>query len=61
MIGIELDGTAYHSGERAERRDGRRDTQLGALGWRVLRFGWDEVTRTPDYVLGTLDASLMRT
>jgi very-short-patch-repair endonuclease len=61
MVGIELDGAVYHSGERAERRDRRRDTRLGAIGWRILRFGWDEVTRTPDYVVSTVDASLMRT
>jgi very-short-patch-repair endonuclease len=54
MVGVELDGAAYHSGVRAERRDRRRDTQLGAIGWRVLRFGWDEVTRDPDYVLAMM-------
>jgi very-short-patch-repair endonuclease len=55
-IAIELDGAAYHSGELADQRDRRRDTRLAALGWRVLRFGWDDVTRTPDYVLGTMRA-----
>lgn len=55
-IAIELDGAAYHSGELAERRDRRRDDQLGALGWNVLRFGWDDVTRRPEYVLGTMRA-----
>lgn len=60
MIAVELDGVAYHSGESAEKRDRRRDHQLGALGWRVVRFDWDEVTRTPEYVVQTLDAYLMR-
>jgi very-short-patch-repair endonuclease len=55
-IAIELDGAAFHSGELAEQRDRRRDTRLGALGWRVLRFGWDDVTRAPDYVLCTMRA-----
>lgn len=54
MVGVELDGALYHSGERAERRDRRRDTRLGAIGWRVLRFGWDEVTRDPEYVLAMM-------
>src|SRR5215207_7409592 len=55
-IAIELDGAAYHSGEVAERRDRRRDNRLGAIGWRVLRFGWNDVTRSPDYVLGMMRA-----
>jgi very-short-patch-repair endonuclease len=57
-IAIELDGATYHSGERAEKRDRRRDHRVGALGWRVLHFDWDEVTGTPEYVLQTLDAYL---
>jgi len=56
QIAIELDGAAYHSGEIARQRDRRRDNQLGALGWRVLHFDWEEVTRTPGYVLGTMRA-----
>jgi REase_MTES_1575 len=55
-VAIELDGAAYHSGEVAERRDRRRDNRLGAMGWRVLRFGWNDVTRSPDYVLGMMRA-----
>ncbi len=57
-IAIELDGAAYHSGELARRRDRRRDTRLGNLRWRVLRFDWDDVTRAPEYVLGQIKASL---
>jgi very-short-patch-repair endonuclease len=55
-VAIELDGAAYHNGDRAKERDRRRDNRLGALGWRVLHFGWDEVTRTPEYVLGMMRA-----
>jgi very-short-patch-repair endonuclease len=54
-IGIELDGAAYHSGAEARKRDRRRDNRLGIIGWRVLRFDWDDVTRTPEHV-----AALMR-
>jgi very-short-patch-repair endonuclease len=57
-IAIELDGAAYHSGELARKRDRRRDARLGTLGWRVQHFDWDEVTRTPEYVIETLDAYL---
>jgi len=60
MIAIELDGAAYHAGEFSRKRDRRRDIRLGALGWRVLRFDWDEVTCTPEYVLDALDAFLDR-
>jgi very-short-patch-repair endonuclease len=55
-IAIELDGAAYHSGDLAERRDRRRDNRLGAIGWRVLRFGWDDVSHSPDYVVGMMRA-----
>jgi very-short-patch-repair endonuclease len=53
-VAIELDGAAYHSGEIARKRDRRRDTQLGALGWRVLRFDWDDITSRSNYVLRTM-------
>jgi very-short-patch-repair endonuclease len=57
-VAIELDGAAFHSGHVADRRDRRRDRRLGALGWRVLHFDWDEITRTPADVLHTIDAYL---
>jgi very-short-patch-repair endonuclease len=57
-VAIELDGAAYHSRDVAQQRDRRRDNQLGALGWRVLRFDWDDVTQRPEYVLGLIKASL---
>jgi hypothetical protein len=56
-LAIELDGAAYHSGQLAQKRDRKRDTHLGALGWRVLRFDWEDVTSAPDYVLAILKSS----
>ena len=53
-IGIELDGAAHHSGTDARKRDRQRDNRLGVIGWRVLRFDWDDVTRTPDDVLALM-------
>jgi very-short-patch-repair endonuclease len=53
-IGIELDGAAYHSGSDARKRDRQRDNRLSAMGWRLLRFDWDDVTRTPDDVLAMM-------
>lgn len=56
QIAIEVDGAAYHSGEHTERRDRRRENELSASGWRVLRFDWDDVTRRPKYVVTTMRA-----
>lgn len=53
-VAIELDGSLYHSGVAKKKRDRQRDNQLGTIGWRVLRFDWDDVTRTPDDVLATM-------
>jgi very-short-patch-repair endonuclease len=49
----ELDGAGSHDGWEARRRDMRRQTGLVALGWRPLRFSWDEVVHDPG---GTADA-----
>jgi very-short-patch-repair endonuclease len=57
-IAIELDGAVHHSGHIARKRDRLRDARLGDLGWRVLRFDWDDVTREPEYVLSQLKANL---
>jgi very-short-patch-repair endonuclease len=56
-IAIELDGAAYHFGDVAERRDRRRDNQLGDVGWYIRRFDWDDVTRRIDYVVTLLRPS----
>ncbi len=53
-IAIELDGAASHFGEIAERRDRRRDNQLGDVGWYVRHFDWDDVTQRIDYVVALL-------
>lgn len=42
-IGIELDGFASHSSTRDIENDRRRQRELEALGWRVIRFGGREV------------------
>jgi very-short-patch-repair endonuclease len=43
----ELDGRASHDGWEARRRDMRRQTAVVSLGWRPLRFTWDEVVNDP--------------
>lgn len=57
-LAIELDGRAFHWGERRERRDRRRENALVARQWRVLRFDWDDVTKRADYVIETVADAL---
>jgi very-short-patch-repair endonuclease/predicted transcriptional regulator of viral defense system len=40
---IELDGFATHGTRRAFERDRRRDRQLHAAGWRVVRLTWTQL------------------
>ena len=54
MIAIEGDSYRYHSSPAAFRKDVRRYTKLGRLGWLVLRFTLEDVLETPDYVLDVL-------
>ena len=50
-LAIELDGAAYHSSLNARHRDRTRENRIVALGWRVLRFTWNDVCEHPDDVL----------
>jgi very-short-patch-repair endonuclease len=54
---IEADGDQYHSDLAARRRDRRRDAQLAALGFPVLRFGYDQLVGSP----GEVARALIRT
>lgn len=49
-IAIEVDGWAYHSDVDRFRRDRAKQNDLIALGWRVLRFTWADLTERPGYV-----------
>ena len=48
---VEADGFAFHSDRAAYRRDRERLNELERLGWRVLRFTWEDVVGRPDQVL----------
>lgn len=50
-LGIELDGYAFHFGKRVWQHDLERQNYLLRLGWRLLRFTWDDVTRRPRAVI----------
>ncbi|MGY1650859.1 DUF559 domain-containing protein [Geodermatophilus sp. SYSU D01119] len=47
-IAVELDGAAFHGSAEDRERDTRRDVELAALGWVVLRFSHLRLTTEPD-------------
>jgi len=56
---VETDGYRYHSTRQGRRRDNRRDRQLTALGWRPVRFTYEEIAFEPAEVADEL-AELLR-
>lgn len=48
---VEADGYAFHSDRLAYRRDRERMNHLERLGWRVLRFTWEDVVGRPQHVV----------
>lgn len=44
---VEVDGHRWHSSRSAMRRDRRRDRELTALGWRPVRFTYEDVAFEP--------------
>jgi very-short-patch-repair endonuclease len=57
---VETDGYRYHSGRAAFEHDHRRQAQLVAAGFDVLRFTWAQVTNDPRQVAKVLRARLGR-
>jgi hypothetical protein len=51
---VELDGWAYHVTPERFQHDRRRQNQLVAAGWTVLRFTWRDLTERPEYVVATI-------
>ena len=56
----EVDGRSVHATQRSFQSDRRRDQRLMLLGWRVVRFTWQQVTFEPAYVAKTLHGLLER-
>ena len=56
----EVDGYAWHGSSAAFTRDRRRDADLHASGFRVIRFTWDDVAKHPEATIGVLAAALAR-
>lgn len=59
-VNIEVDGWAWHRSPDAFERDRRRDAELAAEGWVVLRFTWRQVTRQPGWVAQTVRTTIAR-
>lgn len=55
---VEADGFAFHSDRGAYRSDRRRLNALERLGWRVLRFSWEDVRHRPHEVVAAVQACL---
>ncbi len=55
---VEADGFEHHSDRAAYRSDRRRLNALELLGWRVLRFSWEDVVRRPEVVVAQVWAAL---
>lgn len=53
-LAIEWDSRRWHELLEAFARDRERDRQALLHGWRVVRFTWIDVTRTPDEVVSTV-------
>ena len=58
---VEADGRDPHTVRKAFNSDRRRDARLMLLGWRVVRFTWQQVMFEPAYVAATLRGLLMAT
>jgi very-short-patch-repair endonuclease len=56
---VEVDGYAFHASRRSFERDRRRDRELQAAGYRVLRFTWRELTEEREAVVAALAAVLL--
>jgi very-short-patch-repair endonuclease len=55
---VELDGHETHDRHAAIEADRRREMRLRQLGFRVIRYTWQQVTQTPEPVVAELRREL---
>jgi very-short-patch-repair endonuclease len=55
---VELDSYTFHSSRHAFERDRRKDRELQAGGYRVIRFTWRQITDEPEAVIAALATAL---
>ncbi|GAA1480921.1 type IV toxin-antitoxin system AbiEi family antitoxin domain-containing protein [Gordonia sinesedis] len=58
-VAIEIDGFAFHSDAVAFQHDRRRQNDLVAAGWTVLRFTWHDLVDRPAYVITRIRAAVL--
>lgn len=56
---VEMDGYAAHSGRRAFERDRRKDVELQARGYRVVRLTYRQITEHPERTVAQLTTLLL--
>jgi very-short-patch-repair endonuclease len=57
---VEVDGWEAHSSRSAFESDRARDVQLATMGYEVLRFTWDRITRDSAEVAAAIESLLQR-
>lgn len=57
---VEMDGYAFHRTRAAFERDRRRDADLAAAGFRVVRVTWRALTTEPEALIARLAGALAR-
>ena len=55
-----MDGYRFHSSRSAFERDRRRDAELGAAGFRVIRVTWQQLVEEPIAVIARIARALER-
>jgi very-short-patch-repair endonuclease len=57
-IALEADGFAHHGTRAALTRDCRRHSNLTLLGWRLIRYSWEDVMFDRDWILESVERAI---